>query len=142
MKTRFLLLPFCLFFLLLLSVQTNPESLLGSYELVLENHSKQYITISKVNAYEEVEHRWRDGKWMLKCRYVGKWSVVGDTLVLKPLKVLWHDKTTTVCRDQDDGKQPGCCYTSKFFFDEKSIWNFGPISKTKYLFEKVKIEGK
>lgn len=134
-----------IFFLLplfLISVQTNPESLLGSYELILENHSKQHITIKKVNAYEEVEHRWRDGKWMLKCRYIGKWSVVGDTLILKPIRVVWHDKRITECRDQDDREQPGCCYMSRFFFDDKSIWNFGPISKTKYVHEKVKIEGK
>lgn len=133
---------FSIVLLLLVSVQSNPERLLGTYELVLENHSKQTITIRKVNAYEEVEHRWRDGKWVLKCRYIGNWSVVGDTLVLKPIKVVWADKHITECRNEDDPEQPGCCFISEYFFDDKSIWNFGPISKTKYLFEKVKIEGK
>ncbi|WP_343631782.1 hypothetical protein [Fluviicola sp.] len=124
--------------LLLLSVQTNPEGVLGSYELVLENHSKQLIDIRKVNSYEETEHRWRDGKWVLKCRYIGKWWVDGDTLFLKPIRVVWADKHVTECRDADDSKQPGCCFTTNYFYDDKSIWNFGPISKTKYLFDKVK----
>lgn len=38
---------FSIVLLLLVSVQTNPERPLGTYELVLENHSKQTITIQK-----------------------------------------------------------------------------------------------
>jgi len=131
-----------LLLLLLVSVQTNPESLLGSYEHVIENHLKQNITIRKVNAYEEIEHRWRDGKWVLKCRYIGKWWVDGDTLFLKPLRVVWNTKEITVCRDQDDSDQPGCCYKIDYFYDDKSIWNFGPISKAKYVHNKIQTKEK
>lgn len=133
---------FPLLLVLLVSVQTNPESLLGSYEHVIENRLKQNITIKKVNAYEEVEHRWRDGKWAFKCRYIGKWWVNGDTLVLQPIRVVWYNKEITECRPEDDSKQPGCCFRSEYFFDDKSIWNFGPISKTKYVHNKIQTEGK
>lgn len=131
---------FSILLVLLVSVQTNPEGLLGCYELVLENHSKQTINIQKVNTYEEVEHRWRGGKWVLKCRYVGKWSVVGDTLILRPIKVVWADKHITECRSEDDPEQPGSCFVSNYFYDDKSIWNFGPISKTKFVHKKIQTE--
>lgn len=131
-----------LFLLFLTSLPLTAQNLEGTYELVLENHSKQTITIRKVNDYEEVEYRWYDGKWILKCTYHGAWSVVGDTLILKPITVVWRDKQITTCRDQDDPQQPGCCFTTAYFYDDKNIWNFGPISKTKFLFGKVKTEGR
>ncbi len=133
---------FSLILLLFVSSSLNAQDLVGTYEQVIENRSKQVLSIEKVNNYEEVEYRWYDGKWVLKCRYIGMWSVVGDTLILRPLRVVWANKRITTCKDQGAPEQPGCCFSYNYFYDDKSIWSYGVISKTKYVFEKVKTKGK
>jgi hypothetical protein len=135
-------LVFSLFLLLFVSISVDAQNLEGTYEFIIENHSKQHIVLRKDHTSEETEHRWHDGQWRYKCKYIGVWSVVGDTLIIKQKSVVWYDGRVTTCRDQDDMNQPGCCFSSEFFYDEKNIWNFGPISKTKFLYDKISPEAK
>jgi len=130
---------YSLLLLFILSSSVNAQGVEGTYECTVPNRVRNTVTIKEKNVYEETEYRMREGKWVLKCTYKGSWSVSGDTLITKPKEVLWaSDGDKTTCRPQDDNKQPMCCFCQKFSYDKNSIWMFGPLSKTQYIYARTK----
>jgi hypothetical protein len=127
-----------LFLLLLFSTSGFAQDIVGVYDSSTPNRRRQVITISENNTYTEREEINYDGVWTYFCTYEGNWSILGDTLVLKPVQVVWSESDITICRPQDDSKQPGCCYSHRYSFDSTCFWNYGPISQRKFVYTKRK----
>lgn len=61
--------------------------------------------------------------------YQGTWSMIEDTLVLKPTMIKMYDGKVIKCRPQDDSKQIIACYTFKYYMKEDSIFLMSLRSK-------------